>query len=294
MNLDSPSLPADLARRALERLGFQHPPSPDLAGLSALYRAWCLRVPFENTRKMIALRRGADGPLPGAYAEDFLEHWLAHGTGGTCWPSSNALYAVLRAAGFDARRVIASMRDLGVLNHASVKVAIDGRDWLVDSSMLLNAPLPLGPGVFVGDDPVWPAEVEASGASHVVWWHTPPGTVYLPCRLLMDPAPLQDYLDGYERSRERSPFNQRLYARRNRPGELLILAGRTRYLRGRSGTTSHDLDADGLKHSLREEIGLSTEMIDRWVGCGALAASFEPPPAISAPQGELGSPPSRR
>jgi len=294
MNLDSPSLPADLAGRVLERLGFPRPPPPDLTGLSALYRAWCMRVPFDNTRKMIALRRGAGGPLPGAYAEDFLEHWLAHGTGGTCWPSSNALYAVLRAAGFDARRVIASMRDLGVLNHASVKVSIDGRDWLVDSSMLLNAPLPLGPGVFVSDDPVWPAEVEASGGSHVVWWHTPPGTAYLPCRLLMDPAPFQEYLDGYQRSRERSPFNQRLYARRNRPGELVILAGRTRYLRGRGGTTSRDLDAGELTQSLREEIGVSADMIDRWSGCGALTASFEPPTAVSPPQGEPGSPPSQR
>ena len=288
MSLDSQRLPADLAWRVLEHLGFQDPPPLDLVGLSALYRAWCMRVPFDNTRKMIALRTKADGPLPGAYEADFLEHWLAHGTGGTCWPSSNALHAVLRTAGFDARRVIASMRDVGVLNHASVKVSIEGRDWLVDASMLLNAPLPLGPGVFVGDDPVWPAEVEASNGSHVVWWHAPPGAGYLPCRLLMDPAPFQEYLDGYERSRERSPFNQRLYARRNRPDELLILVGHTRYRRSCGGVMPRDLDARQLKQSLREEIGLSAEMIDRWIGCGALAASFEPLPA------DHGPPPSRR
>jgi N-hydroxyarylamine O-acetyltransferase len=294
MSLDSLRLPADLAGRVLEHLGFQHPPPLDLVGLSELYRAWCMRVPFDNTRKMIALRTKADGPLPGAHEEDFLERWLADGTGGTCWPSSNALYAVLRSAGFDARRVIASMRDVGVLNHASVKVFIEGRDWLVDSSMLLNAPLPLGPGVFVGDDPVWPAEVEASNGSHVVWWHAPPVVEYLPCRLLMDPAPFHEYLDGYERSRERSPFNHRLYARRNRPGELVILVGRTRYVRRSAGVTARDLDAGELKQSLREEIGLSAEVIDRWIGCGALAASFEPPPTASPPPVEPGLPPSRR
>jgi len=294
MSLEDQSLPAELARLVLERLGFPHPPSLDVSGLSALYGAWCLRVPFDNTRKMIALRREADGPLPGAYAEDFLEHWLAHGTGGTCWPSSNALFSLLRGTGFDARRVIASMRDTGMLNHASAKVRINGRDWLVDSSMLLNRPLPLSPGVFLNSDPVWPAEVEASNGSHVVWWHTPPGGVYLPCRLLTDPAPFSEYLDGYERSRERSPFNQRLYARRNRPGELVILAGRTRYLRTRDGVTSRDLHADELRQSLHEEIGLSAEMIDRWIGGGGLTASFEPPPAVSPPPADHGPPPSKR
>jgi hypothetical protein len=33
---------------------------------------------------MHALRTGAAGPLPGIRADDFLEHWLLHGTGGTC------------------------------------------------------------------------------------------------------------------------------------------------------------------------------------------------------------------
>jgi hypothetical protein len=37
----------------------------------------------------------------------------------------SALYAILRAAGFDARRVVGSMRDLGVANHASVKVRLE-------------------------------------------------------------------------------------------------------------------------------------------------------------------------
>lgn len=294
MDADARTLPPDLARRALERLGFPHPPTPDLAGLSALYRAWCMRVPFDNTRKLIALRREAGGLLPGAYAEDFLEHWLALGTGGTCWPSSNALFCLLRAAGFDARRVIASMRDTGALNHATVKVRIDGRDWLVDSSMLLNRPLPLGTDVFFNNDLVWPAEVEASDGSHVVWWHTPPGAAYLPCRLVMDPAPFSEYLDGYERSRERSPFNQRLYARRNRPGELVILAGCTRYLRSSRGVTSRELDADELKQSLREEIGLSEEMVGRWADSGALEASLGPPPAAPPPQADHGPPPFQR
>ena len=293
----SPSIgycPIILQNVSCARLGFAGRPSRDLEGLTAIYRAWCQQVPFDNTRKLIALRTGAAGTLPGAHADDFLEHWLAHGTGGTCWPSSNALCAVLETAGFEARRVAASMHDLGVPNHASVKVRIDGRDWLTDSSMLLNAPVPLGPDLFVGGDPVWPVEVEASDRTHVVWWQTPRGDDYLPCRLLVDPASSQSYLDAYERSRERSPFNQQLYARRNRSGALVMLVGCTRYRRTAAGVESQDLREDALRQSLREEIGISALMLDRLAESGALAASLEPMPQDSPRGPHHGLPPSRR
>ena len=293
MSLTDDRLSPALAGRVLQRLGVATPPSLDLDGLSALYRAWCTRVPFDNTRKMIALRTGVQGPLPAIHADDFFEHWLAHGTGATCWPSSNAVFALLHAAGFEARRVAASMGDRGVVNHASVKVRLAGRDWLVDSSMLVNTPLPLHGGVFIGDDPVWPVEVEPADGTHVVWWHTPPGSSYQPCRLLLDPAEFDDYADGYERSRERSVFNPRLYARINRADELVILAGRTRFARTAAGVTSRDLSAEEVQQSLREEIGLSDAMVSEWAACGALEASFEPtagppPPPVTR------KPPSQR
>jgi len=294
MSLDGRPVFPDLAARVLRHLGYPTHVDPDLAGLTALYRAWCEQVPFDNTRKMIALAGGAGRPLPGTSADDFFTNWLAHGTGGTCWPSSNALYAILRAARFEARRVVGSMRDLGVLNHASVKVRLAGRDWLADSSMLTNTPLPLGEGVVVGDDPVWPVEVEATGGTHLVWWHTPPGTDYLPCRLLLDPAPFETYADGFERSRERSPFNQRLYARRNLPGELIILIGRTRYSRTRDGVTMRDLSRGELRAALCEDIGLSAALVDEWAACGALEASFAPAAGSPPPPPVTGKPPSQR
>jgi len=294
MPLDDGPLPPALARRVLEHLGFPEPPPPTREGLSALYRAWCERVPFDNTLKMMALRSGAEGELPGTRAADFFASWLAHGTGGTCWPSSNALHALFRAAGFDARRVAGSMRDLGVISHGSVKVRIDGLDWLVDSSMLVNAPLPLGHDVFISGDPVVPAEVEAVDGTHLVWWHAPPGDAYLPLRLLTDPAPFDVYVDGYQRSRERSPFNQRLYARRNRSGELVILVGRTRYSRTAAGVTSSDLTPADLRRSLRDDIGLSEAHVDGWVSTGALEASFAPPAGGQPPVPAARMPPSMR
>ena len=127
------------------------------------------------------------------------------------------------------------MRDLGIVNHASVRISIDGGEWLVNYSMLTNVPLPLNHELYVNDDPVFAVEVEPAGATHIIWWDTPPNSAYLPCRLLADPVDHAYYLAAYAGSRERSPFNQRLYARRNRPGERLVLSGNTRFSKTAAG-----------------------------------------------------------
>ena len=286
-------MPVDLLDRVVTRLGLTERPAADLPGLRTLYRAWCDRVPFDNVRKLISLGAGDARPFPGGRADDFLEAWLAHGAGGTCWPSSNALHAVLTSLGFDARRVAGSMRDMGVVNHGSIKVWLEGRDWLVDSSMLTTEPLPLGDVPFFLDDPVFVAEVEPVGDSHVVWLDLPPNSEYLPCRLLEDPVDHEYYLSAYERSRGFSPFNQRLFARRNLPNQLFVLFGRTRFVKTPAGLSRTDLSRNGLREALAGEIGLSGPLIDEWTRAGGLDAAFEPP-AGPPPPPNTRQPPSRR
>ncbi len=295
MNLrdKAPELRGTLLELVLRRLGFPKAPPADLEGLRATYRAWCASIPFDNVRKMIALRAKNDLPLPGGHAVQFFESWLADGTGGTCWPTSNALFELLRSLGFPVRRVAGSMRDLGIINHASVKVTIDALDWLADSSLLCNVPLPLDHGVFVHDDAVFAAEVEFTNGTHVVWSHTPPNSTYLPCRLIEERTSHSSYLARYEESRARSPFNQRLYARRNRPGEILVLLGNTRFSKTVDGVESRDLSPDEVCEALRDDVGLSTATIDEWVRSGGLAASFEPPSGPKPPP-IARKPPSQR
>ena len=266
-----------LQQLVLRRLGFENQPAVDLEGLQAIYRAWCANVPFDNVRKMIALRSNPDSPLPSCQAVPFFEGWLAGGTGGTCWPTSNALFELLHSLGFAVRRVAGSMRDLGVVNHASVKAILDGREWLVDSSLLTNIALPLNGEVFIHDDPVFPSEVEPDDSTYVIWSHTPPNSNWLPCRLSRDPESHASYLARYEESRVRSPFNQRLYARRNRPGEMVVLLGRTRFSKTVTGVVSRDLSPDEVCEALRRDIGLSEDVIDEWVRSGSLADSLQPP-----------------
>lgn len=279
--------------RVLERLGFPHLPTPNLAGLQTLYRAWCAGVPFDNVRKMIALRTELERPLPGGNAEEFFAHWLADGVGGTCWPTSNALFALAQAVGFEARRVAGSMRDMGMVNHGSVKVRLEGSDWLIDSSLLCNQPLPLNADIFVSSDALCPVEVEPVAGTHLIWANVPPMPQYLPCRLLVDTADHALYLNRYEVSREQSPFNQRLYARRNHPDKIIVLLGHTRFSKTAQGLAVSELTPEQLCQSLREDIGLSDQVIAQWVDSGSLDASFETPSGPEPPP-LTQKPPSQR
>ena len=278
--------------RVLDALGFAAAPPLDLGGLHALYAAWCAHVPFDNVRKMIALRTPG-APLPGTTADDFFDAWLHDGAGGTCWPSSHALWALLDSLGFDARRVVSSMRDTGAGSHGTVKVRVEGRDWLVDSSMLTNAPAPCGEEVHIGGDPVWPIEIEPVGSTHLIWFDGFPSLDPLICRVLQDPADPGWYATAYEGSRARSPFNQRLYVRRNFPGEVRLLVGPTCLSKTAAGVEARTLSADELCRTLHSEMGISERLVASWVKSGSLDSSLEPAPE-TVPPPPAGVRPSQR
>jgi N-hydroxyarylamine O-acetyltransferase len=266
-----------LLERVLDRLGLSAPPSPDIDGLRTIYAAWCVSVPFDNVAKLIALRSGSASVLPGLDAAEFFHRWLDHGAAGTCWPTSKALFEVLYALGFDARRVAGSMGDTGIVSHASVKVSVGGADWLVDTSMLTRTPLPLTDEIHIPDDKLFGAEVEPTEGTHIVWADLPPNPTLIPCRLLVDPATPEFYTERYEASRMRSGFNQRLYAMRNRSGERLVLNANVRISKTPAGIETQALNASQLCEALRNEMGISGALIEAWRSSGALEASFEPP-----------------
>src|SRR6185369_5277896 len=135
-----------VTEQVLEGLGFSAPPDPDRAGLDAVYAAWCERVPFDNLVKRIHLAAESSDPFPNGPPDAFFAAYLRDGTGGTCWPSSGGLHALLVSLGFDARRGSAAMRDdlSGPIHtHGTVIVRIDGGEYLVDSSMLTGRVFPL-------------------------------------------------------------------------------------------------------------------------------------------------------
>ena len=258
------SLKPETVEAVLEQLGLSAPPEPTSDGLARLYLAWCHNVPFDNLRKRIHLAASDPSPLPGGEPEEFFSAYLRHGTGGTCWPSSAALHALLASLGFDARRGSAAMHDAAsgpVHTHGTVIVRVEGVDHWVDSSMLSNRPLPLhvGEGTSL-DDAIRPMRAEPVERLWRVWWHEPAFETEIGCLLLDDDTPLDHYLTRYEASRTASPFNAAVYATRNLDGHTVTIAMGKRFEGTERGVTS-SAPPGGMADCLVEELGYSEEIV---------------------------------
>ncbi len=287
----APSL-SPTTQRAIEHLEFTETPATDFQGLTKLYRAWRLAVPFDNIRKMIALFTKADGALPGITANDFLTAWIEHGTGGTCWPTNNTLFTILSELGFDAIRITGSMWDNGIDNHASIIVRMDGQDWLTDASLSTLTPLPLIHGqTYISEEPLYKAEVDPEGDAFFIWTIHHPLPHLLPCRLLDRDVPETLFASNFERSREISPFNAKLYARRNFEDQIRTLSGNKLFVATASGQVVTELSEAQLMQELREKFGYSQTILNAWAESGALAATITPtepprPPLTRTPPSE--------
>jgi len=260
-----PRLSDGLVERVLARLGLATPRA-DSEDLGALYLAWSRAVPWDNVQKRISVAE-RHRILAGAEPEEFFENWLRHGTGGTCWPSSGAWHALLVALGFDARRVIGTMHPdrvpAGTANHASEIVRSDGEDWLVDSSMLNERPLPLHRGEPTRiDDPLHAirAEPRPDALWHILWSsYVRPEMI--PCLLFAEDVAHDAYLERYELSRVRG-FSYGLTFRRNTAAGVLSVQRSTRTFKDRGGAIAQEevRDRAGV---LVDEGGLSPEIVRR-------------------------------
>jgi len=154
--------------------------------------------------------------LPGSSAQDFLESWLKHGSGGTCWSGNGALQALLSASGFNARRGVGTMLVAPDLppNHGTVIVNFEGRDFLLDASIMHVEPMPLDSEKDTREDfPAWGVKVGKQGGQAHVWWtplHMPEGLVCRIDKLKTEPG---EFHERHESTREWSPFNFELHFR---------------------------------------------------------------------------------
>jgi N-hydroxyarylamine O-acetyltransferase len=255
----------DLIDAVLERLGFSDRPAPDRAGLDAVYFAWSRRVPFDNVVKRIHLVSGSDEPFPNGPPEAFLASYLRDGTGGTCWPSSGGLHALLVELGFDARRGSAAMYDNlsgPIHTHGTVIVRLDGVDYWADTSMLTDRVFPVVRGEETHlDDPLHPIRVEPVDQLWRVWWPHPFLDDRIGCLLLDDDVTADHYLARYEFSRGMSPFNVSLHATHNFDGARVTMAFGQRFERRVDSTTSKPLHADERRQVLIEEFGYSESIV---------------------------------
>lgn len=260
-------LPGPLAQRVLERLEVAPDSPPNLETLRLLYAAWCARVPFDNVRKLIHVRAANPGPLPGCDGVDFFENWLRHGTGGTCWSGTNPLYLLLRHLGFAARRGIGTMLVAPHLppNHATVRVTLEGAEYLVDNSILCGEPLRLDPA----DEtrvahPAWGVTCtpwDDGTRRWAVHWRPLHLTGGFVCRIEDEESTGADYLRCSEETRGWSPFNYELTARLNVDDEVLGLSfGKEVSLWRDNSVTETECDHERRVQVLVEKLGFSEEI----------------------------------
>lgn len=281
--MNSSVLSEKLSERVLERLGFDRRPDPTPESLRALYAEWCRRVPFDNVRKLIHVRSGNSGPLPGSTATDFLENWLQHGTGGTCWSGAGACHALLRSLGFDAARVIGTMMVAPNLppNHGSVRVRFEAETYLVDCSILHNEPLRLDEHAETEvPHPAWGVRCSRKDGRWFVSWRPLHKLEGLDCRLEDFGLPHEEFARRHEQTRAWSPFNYQTAARLNRDSQVVGIGfGNAVVLDEAANATSRPVSHEERNRFLIETIGISEEMVEK------LPADIPTPP----PPGSNGS-----
>lgn len=112
--------------------------------LDDLLVAYTERVPWESASRIAKRARTAETAACPRWPEEFWRGALRDGTGGTCFESNYAFFALLRALGFDGYLTINDMHaQIGC--HTAIVVLLDGEKWLTDVGMPLYLPVPFGP-----------------------------------------------------------------------------------------------------------------------------------------------------
>jgi N-hydroxyarylamine O-acetyltransferase len=250
----------------LARLGFDRRPEPTLESLRTLYDRWGRRVPFDNVRKLIHVRSGDSGPLPGNTPGDFFSAWLTHGTGGTCWAASGALYAQLKSLGFQALRGISTMLVVPDLppNHGTVLVTLGSSRYIVDASMHYGEPLLLEDGGTVISHPAWGVRAYLKDGNWHINWRPLHKVDGFECRFDRFGAGSAEFSQFYNQTRGWSPFNYEVTARLNCGDDVKGLAfGKAVTLHNDGSVTETPASHKDRMRVLVEDIGLSEEIVSR-------------------------------
>ena len=256
-----------LRGRVLDKLGVDEP-SPDMDGLRAVYAAWCRSVPFDNVRKLIHIRSGESGPLPGDDPGSFFTDWLSHGCGGTCWAGNGALYALLSGLGFDAQRAVATMLVAPDIppNHGSVRVRVDGQSYIVDASILHGEPLPMIAGEASSiDHPTWGVTGRwVDEQFRIAWRNFITGGQPMDCGFNSFAASAEDFSQRHEITRTWSPFNFGLSVNLLGDDRRIGAAMGSTYCFDQNGSlTGEPADLVARQQFLIEEVGMSEELVSQ-------------------------------
>lgn len=271
--VSDPVLSPELLERVLEKLGLTERPSLDLAGLNTLYATYCGSVPtMDNIQKRIWFAGERRTPLPGGDPREYFENWLAHGTGGTCWPTNGAVYALVHSLGFDARRIAASViieKYSQGANHGTVLVTLEGVDYLIDGNLGAFKVLPLVPGrtTSTGDGFHAISAVPIEAGYDVIWYqgHSRQEPLTIRTEPEHDPVDHAFFLEAYDRtkSKGRDLFNYALFICRRFPDSIVTIGRKNKITVTADNTvTKTEINDVERRRVLVEELGISEEIAE--------------------------------
>ncbi len=259
-----------LVERVLLKLGFTDRPSLDLAGLNTLNAAYRGSVPFDNIQKRIWMAGERRTPVAGGDPTEFFESWLAHGTGGTCFPSNGALYALVHSLGFSARRIAGTVIVEGYPpggNHGTVLVTLDGVDYLVDGNLGAFKALPLVPdtAASTGEGLHDISTVPIEGGFDVLWYqgHNRQEPLTFRTEPEHDPVDHAFFLARYELTKQLSVFNDALFICRRFPDSIMVIGRKNKITVAADGIMTRTQITDAERRAtLVEELGISEEIAE--------------------------------
>ena len=138
-------LPQDLTQRVLRHLDLPSDAPPSLNTLRLLLQRYTRTVPWESASRIVRRAQYADAADCALVGAAFWESQFEQGTGGTCYESNYAFFALLRRIGFEGYLTINDMGS-AVGCHSAIVLLLDGRKHLVDVGFPLHAILPLSDG----------------------------------------------------------------------------------------------------------------------------------------------------
>jgi hypothetical protein len=175
--------------------------------------------------------------------------------------------ALLDVLGFSCELATATMLTDSAQppNHGSVYVQCEGKQFLVDASMLHNTPLLLTPNQPSNiDHPAWGLTCSPLKQRWTIRWrplHMPGGCI---CRIERFPVSRNTFQQLNEASRTRSPFNDALYIRINTAENVIGILGETSVVFTPSGEVAKLLLSHESRHQLLvEKMGISEEIISK-------------------------------
>lgn len=262
---ERPTLRPKVLEQTLERFGFSRRPEPTLESLQALYKAWSRCVGYDNVQKRVYYAEGRTGPFPNMDPNDFLNAWMKHGTGGSCWPSAEAWFQILLSLGFDVRRVAGQMLECDdpmKPNHGTVIATINSVEYAVDTGMVGEDPLPLIPGIETAS-PNKAFGLWSTGKGDI-WWRPGHSRRAIQYVTQFDPCTGPYFAERYEKTKEFSLFNDVLYVRRNKNDGIVTVGRGNRIVVTPDGEMSATpINPDEMKRILIEEMHLSEEIASK-------------------------------